>query len=524
MKEKRQDTLFWHDYETFGADPQKDRPSQFAGIRTDVDLNIIEDPVNIYCKLSKDYLPHPIASLITKITPQIANERGLNEASFFNKINRELGRAGTCGVGYNSLRFDDEVTRNGFYKNMLDPYEREWKNGNSRWDLINVVRLVNALRPGLLNVTNETGDLTFRLEELSRLNGFAHENAHDALSDIYATIALAKHMKEGAPDLYSQLYEQRLKKTVQNRFELMKPFLLADSFFGAEHKYTTVVMPVAYSSKNVNEVYCIKLSQDIEALIKLSPEDILKNLYTKKDDRDENYASIPIHSIQINKIPAFVPASQMNKDIADSLNISGELCKHNMALIKQYDLSKKVIHTFSTRKEPEKETRVYYSAINNKKIDFDPDVMLYGGAFMSNETKKSMTFILQHDSIEMPPLVARLQNKIDQQTEQHLDDSIKIDSRLPEMLFRYIGRNYSDILDKEQKDEWDRFCLGRITDPDYNSSLTVEQFNEIIKEVKLEEKYNNERDKKVIESLEDYVEELIESLKKKPKPLNKPKI
>lgn len=519
---KKEESLLWHDYETFGADTFKDRPSQFAALRTDAELNVIDDPINIYCKPSKDYLPHPLACLITKITPQLAEERGLNEASFANKILTELSVPGTCGVGYNSLRFDDEMSRNLFYKNLLDPYEREWKNGNSRWDLINVVRLASALNPGLINHVNAEGKKTFRLEELSKLNGFSHESAHDALSDIYATIQLAKHIKDNVPDLYKQLYQQRLKSTVQNNFVLMKPFLIADSYFGEANSYTSLVMPLAYSGKNKNEVYCIKISEDINSLVYLSPEEIVKNMYMKKEERDENFLAIPIHSIQINKCPVFVPASQITKQVAQNLNISGDLCKSNMALVQQYDLVKKVSYAMSIKQEPEREKRIYFSAINNKPIENDPDTMIYS-SFMSDESKKSISFILQHDSIDMPDLVPRLEKKVAQQNSQNLDHKAKIDERLPEMLFRYIGRNYSDMFDATQKVEWDKFCLNRITNPDYNAPLVLEDFNNIIAEVKKDEKYNNEKDKKVISDLENYVSDLVEELKKKCKVTNKNK-
>ena len=197
-----QNTLYWHDYETFGIDPMRDRPVQFAGVRTDEDLNIIGEPLNIMARPAPDSLPHPMSSLITGITPQQALEQGMPEAEFIARILGELGEPGTCGVGYNSLRFDDEVTRNTLYRNLRDPYGREWQNSNSRWDLIDVVRVCHDLRPeGIVWPRREDADRpSFKLEELTVANGIAHEQAHDALSDVYATIAMAKLIRDKATE------------------------------------------------------------------------------------------------------------------------------------------------------------------------------------------------------------------------------------------------------------------------------------------------------------------------------------
>src|SRR5512137_2499177 len=186
-------TFYWHDYETFGTDPQRDRPVQFAGLRTDIDFNVINDPLVIYCKPAADCLPNPDSCLITGITPQLAEQKGVCEAEFIGWIHQQLAQPNTCTLGYNNLRFDDEVTRNCLYRNFYDPYVREWQNGNSRWDMIDVVRAARALRPEGINwPVNEEGNPSFRLDQLTKANNIAHEAAHDALSDVHATIAITR--------------------------------------------------------------------------------------------------------------------------------------------------------------------------------------------------------------------------------------------------------------------------------------------------------------------------------------------
>ena len=195
------DSFYWFDFETFGVNPAKDKPSQFAGIRTDLDFNIIDEPLNIYCKPSNDFIPHPEACLITGISPQKALEKGLSEKEFFREIHLQISTPNTCTLGYNSIRFDDEVIRHGFYRNFYDAYAREWQNGNSRWDIIDLLRMTHALRPEGINwPTNDEGVVSFRLELLSKANGIEHEDAHDALSDVYATINMAKLVRQKQPD------------------------------------------------------------------------------------------------------------------------------------------------------------------------------------------------------------------------------------------------------------------------------------------------------------------------------------
>ena len=198
MQNEQQATFFWFDYETWGVNPAKDRPCQFAGVRTDMDFNIIGKPLVIYCQPPADYLPSPEAALITRITPQKALKDGLTEPEFIERIHNELSTPNTTSLGYNSIRFDDEVTRYTLYRNFFDPYAWSWQNGNSRWDLLDVMRTCYALRPeGIEWPVNEEGVPSFKLEKLSVANGIEHENAHDAMADVIATIELAKKTQAG---------------------------------------------------------------------------------------------------------------------------------------------------------------------------------------------------------------------------------------------------------------------------------------------------------------------------------------
>ncbi|TFZ33310.1 exodeoxyribonuclease I, partial [Pseudomonas syringae] len=139
-------SIFWYDDDTTGSNPRDDRARQMAGIRTDTDLKEIAAPVNLRCQLSDDILPHPAACMITGITPATLVEKGLCEADCMTRVHAELSAPGTCGAGYNTLRFDDEVTRYSFYRNFSVPSAREWPGCNRRWAPIVVARAAYAVR------------------------------------------------------------------------------------------------------------------------------------------------------------------------------------------------------------------------------------------------------------------------------------------------------------------------------------------------------------------------------------------
>ena len=196
-------SLYWYDYETFGTNASRDYISQFAGIRTNEKLEVIGEPLTIYCQPPIDRLPVPEACLVTGITPQIAQEKGIPEREFIQKVHQELSFPDTCGVGYNSIAFDDEFTRYALFRNFYDPYLREREHGNSRWDVIDLLRLTRALRPdGIEWPTKSDGSPCFKLTSLTQANNIPHESAHDALSDVLATIAVAKLVMTKQPKLY----------------------------------------------------------------------------------------------------------------------------------------------------------------------------------------------------------------------------------------------------------------------------------------------------------------------------------
>ncbi len=479
------DTFYWHDYETFGTDPSRDAAVQFAGLRTDADLNIIGEPLVIYSRPANDVLPHPQACLITGITPQKALAEGLPEHEFIRLIHEQLAMPGTCGVGYNSLRFDDEVTRYTLYRNFYDPYGREWQNGNSRWDIIDMLRAAYALRPeGIMWPKREDGLPSFRLEELTAANGISHESAHDALSDVHATIAMARLVKEKQPRLYDFVVNHKDKRSVMAQLDIsaMKPVLHISGMFGAARHSIALVVPLAIHPVNKNEVICYDLSADPQSLFELQPEQIQELLYTRTEDLPEDTQRPGLKSIHINKCPIIVPAKMANPEIAQRLGINGELCRTHLRSLRDYrdrDASGfivKIQAIYAARKYAEQT---------------DPDRMLYSGGFFSDGDRRVM------DSIRTST------------PEELANSSFPFkDARLPEMLFRYRARNFPESLSNEEKAQWEEYRFGYLTDPEMGASICMEEYQQEIERL-LADGEIGDHEREILEQLLEYGDSLL---------------
>lgn len=418
-------TLYWHDYETFGIDPARDAPSQFAGLRTDTNLNVIGDPLVEYCQPRPGFLPAPEACLVTGITPDISAQKGVVEAEFFAKIHRELAQPNTCGVGYNSIRFDDEVSRYGFYRNFFDPYAREWQNGNSRWDIIDMVRLVYALRPeSLAWPRSEDGSPSFRLERLTLENNLIHQSAHDALSDVEATIDLARLIKHKQPALYDYCWNLRRKENVLQQIDVHrhKPLLHVSSKIPAKQGCTTIVMPLIQHPINRNAIVTIDLMLDPEPLLSMSADDIRQRMYLKTEQLAEGEQRIGIKSIHINRSPIVAPVKMLSQQAEERLGLDVARCEqHWRMLLTHPELRLKLTEVFSVEAEREKT---------------DAEFSLYSG-FIPNSDK---------------PLVEQVRHTPPAQlAELGIPFS---DARLEELLFLYRARNFPETLTASEQRQW----------------------------------------------------------------------
>jgi len=474
-------SFYWYDYETFGTDPRSDRIAQFAGIRTDMDFNIIDEPVDIYCKATDDILPNPEACLITGITPQKTFETGFIETEFIKLIEKEFSRANTCVVGFNSIRFDDEFTRYSLYRNFLDPYAREWQNGCSRWDIIDLVRITRALRPeGIEWPVDDKGIASNRLELITKANGISHEAAHDALSDVYATIAVAKLIKDKQPKLFNYVFENKKKQKISSLLNLYNPevVLHTSGMYPSTICNTTVVYPLAQHPTNKNGIIVFDLRFSPNDLKNLSAEEIIERLYTPGDQLPEGVERIPLKTIHINKCPVVAPVKTLDEASAKRTKIDKDLYMANLEILQSIpDLDTKL-------------NKIYNH--NPFTAETDPDKNLYGGGFFSPDDKKRMDDLRNLNENEL----------------KTADFNFK-DARIPEMLFRYRARNYPDSLNAAEKEKWNTYRIDKFTND--NASLNIEKFNTVL-EAYLSDNELDESKRKILLELESWRDQITEGL------------
>ena len=240
-------SILWYDLETFGLEPRHDRIAQFAGLRTDEQLNPVAPRLVLYNRITPDYLPSPYACRVHGISPHLTLERGIPEYEFARAIRSEFLTPGTCVAGYNSVRFDDEFIRNLLYRNLFDPYEREWANGNSRWDVLDLFRATRDLRPeGMVWPDGPDGKPDFRLVALAEANGVALESAHDAFYDIQATIDLVRLVRDRQPRLYDWYWRHRTRDSLKPLVNLAdhEPLVYTAAQFTTIRGCTAVIAPV----------------------------------------------------------------------------------------------------------------------------------------------------------------------------------------------------------------------------------------------------------------------------------------
>lgn len=323
-------TFFFYDLETSGVNPRSARVMQFAGQRTSMDLEPIGEPVNLLIKLAPDVVPEPDAIMITGITPQQTLQDGITEAEFLKVFFSEVATPNTIFLGFNTVRFDDEFMRFMLYRNFYDPYEWQWKDGRSRWDLLDVVRMTRALRPdGIKWPVDSAGKPTNRLELLTAVNGLDHIDAHDALSDVKATIALAQLLRKKQPKLFDYLLSMRDKKKAQNLVMEGKPFVYSSGKYPSEYEKTTVVQLVA-SHPTKQNAYVFDLRHDPLQYKDYTPEQLVEKWKWKKDSTEQR---LPVKAMRFNTCPAIAPLSVLDEKSQKRLQINmDEVKKHAQAL------------------------------------------------------------------------------------------------------------------------------------------------------------------------------------------------
>jgi len=443
----RADTIYWHDYETSGTDARRDRPVQFAGQRTTLDLEPVGEPLTIFCAPAPDVLPQPAACMITGIAPQDAQRNGVSEAEFAARLHDELGAPGTCGAGFNSIRFDDEFTRNLLYRNFYDPYEREWKNGNSRWDIIDLARMCYALRPHGIQWPSREGKPSFKLQDLAAANNLSSAHAHDAASDVATTIDLARLLKRAQPRLWDFYFALRRKSEAFKYLDYAHrtPVLHVSSRYPVERGCAAVVVPLAAHPSQPNGVIVYDLSVDPAPLISLDADEIRDLVFTPKADLPEEFARIPLKTVHVNKSPALAPLSVLKDVDTKRIGMDVAQCeKHLDALRHAADVGEKVRRVFALERD--------------EKQAIDPELAIYAG-FPSDADKR---------------LFGKVRGTPQASLREY--ENAFADARYAPLLFRYRARNFPQTLNADEHRRWQSFRRQRLTQATSITSLTLDDY------------------------------------------------
>ena len=420
-------TFFFYDLETSGLNPRQDRIMQFAGQRTDMSLKPIGEPYNLLVTLNDDTLPSPDALMVTGITPQKTVEEGYSEAQFARMLSEEIFTSETIAVGFNNIRFDDEFIRHLLWRNFHDPYEWSWKDGRSRWDLLDVVRLTRALRPEGINwPLDAKGEPSNRLELITDANGIAHENAHDALADVTALIAVTKLIKQKQPQLYDYLLKMRDKKVVQQLVNVddKKPFVYASGRYDKEFAKTTVAFPLTTSRNGGVVVY--DLRYDPTPFVELDTNELAAKIFASWEERQaENFVKLPVKELQYNRCPAVAPLGVLEQgDGWQKISLDAEtIQKHQNILLKHPDFVEKLRSIFENKPA-------------FKKLP-DPEAQLYDG-FLNDRDRIRVEAVRNADERELADFHPEFQ-----------------DERLAPLLLHYKARNFPRSLSEDDLVQWE---------------------------------------------------------------------
>jgi exodeoxyribonuclease-1 len=441
-------SFLFYDLETFGADPRTSRIAQFAAIRTDADLNQIDEPISVFVRPADDLLPSPGATMVTGIAPQQALAEGMAEADAFALIFEEMSRPETCTLGYNSLRFDDEFVRHGLFRNFFDAYEREWRGGNSRWDLLDVLRLAHALRPdGLVWPKREDGATSFKLEHLAEANGVRIGDAHEALSDVRALIGLARQLKSAQPKLWDYALRLRDKRYAASLLDVvaMTPVLHVSQRFPANRLCSAPVLPIARHPFIDSRVIVFDLDQDPEALLRLEADEIAERLYVRAIDLPEGESRVALKEVHTNRCPALISWDHLRGPDFNRLGIDPLLSEARAARIREAGpgLVEKVRKVFSAQRE---------------RTPSDVDASLYDG------------FIGDGDKRLFPQVRTTPPESLG------LADFAFRDARLPQMLFRYRARNWPQTLSTDEWARWNDYRRWRLHTESGASEYSFQRF------------------------------------------------
>jgi exodeoxyribonuclease-1 len=406
-------------------------------------LQQVGEPYDLKLKMTPDTVPSPDAILVTGITPQSTIADGVTEAEFLKLFYKEIVQPDTIFLGFNTCRFDDEFMRALHYRNFYDPYEWQWANGCSRWDLLDVVRMTRALRPeGIEWPFNEEGKPTNRLELITKLNGIDHYAAHDAMSDVYATIAVAQLIRAKQPKLFQYLLDCRHKNEVRQLVCADQPFVYSSGKYPSAYEKTTVAVHLAEHPQGRGSLV-YDLRHDPTEFAGLSAKELVERWrYTRDESAPKR---LPVKTLQFNHCPAVAPLGVLTAPAQDRLQIDMGTIQRNLKKLRQMtEFAPRVVEAIKLMDE-ERDSRL--------KPSTDVDAQIYGG-FLAGNDKTICQAVRAARPDELHVFVDRFK-----------------DERLKQMLPRYKARNFPESLSDDERQAWETLCRQKLMDGGQQSPL-----------------------------------------------------
>ena len=444
----------FYDYETSGRNEKFDQIFQFAGIRTDDKFRQIGEPLEYFCKLRADVLPSPWAIKVNQIDISELNSKGLSEFEFAKKVSAALlGDGDQCIVGYKSKTFDNNFTRFLLYRNFFEPYAWSYLNGNSCLDIFDVVCLGYSFeRLTDIQVNDGSGDDSLKLENLAKWNGLNHDHAHEAVSDVLATIHLARLVNEKCPRLFEYVLRLRNVAEARSIFFTKNKFFHSSTTNGYERRFLSLHTGLCDHPTFPRYVVGWNLENDPAEILDLSAEEIRNEMYAKKQYRSIN---VGFDDFKLNGSPMIVPFFEAQKNrVADY-----EACAKNLEAVQKNEDSLVSLAT-----------KIFDSEIPEE----DPDADLYVGDYFGEMRADEKLC----RAVRVDPMT--------------VDDSEFKSPRLRRMFRRMKARNFFNRLTDVEQEQYERFCAEKsLCSEDKNwqtKSVFDQELVEVLADVNLSER------------------------------------
>ncbi|MDA8561631.1 exonuclease domain-containing protein [Gammaproteobacteria bacterium] len=457
-------TFLFYDIESTGLNKSFDQVLQFAGIRTDKDLNEIER-YELKVKLNPDIIPSPFATITHRISVK-NNQDNISEYEAIKKIHSWINQPNTKSLGYNTLGFDDEFLRFSFFKNLLPPYSHQYANNCGRLDLYPMTAMYYLFKNEILNWPKIENKISLKLEQLNNANNLAKGQAHDAMVDVEATLKLAREFKKESK-MWDYLIGFFNKNEDIARSNLLKnsPALYFNGYLGHDNNFQCPVIFLGQHKYYKNQSIWLRL--DSTKLIETTQETIQNTTQIIRKKPGEPGFLLPIKKRYLN---------YLTKERLDQTEINELWLKNNSETLK-------AIASYHTN--------FIYPTYQN--VDIDSSLYL-NGFKNSNEEKFCRDFHKAPDK-EKTKIIDKAPNQ-----------------NLKKQAIRILGRNFPENLSQAQLKEFNIYLkdinplneIDTIIDFQNNKKLTIDKALQQIIEIKAEIKLDSEQHV-LLNELEDYL-------------------